>query len=234
MIRIITLFALILMTSLWGEEQILIGIAGGTGSGKTTLARKLQEAFGQQAILIEQDSYYKDHSYLSFEQRGKQNYDHPDSLDFALLREHLVALKNNCPINKPVYNFKTHSREQFTTTVQPARVIIVEGILLLAMSEIRELFDLKIFIDADDDIRLLRRIERDITERGREFSSVKAQYLSTVKPMHLQFVEPSKGFADVIIPGVGDNSAAMGLILSTSKVGTATHLFLNDVSVKTR
>ncbi len=232
MLRILTLLAIVCINLLSADEHILIGIVGGTGSGKTTLARKLQEAFGKQAILIEQDSYYKDLQGLSLEKRAQTNFDHPDSLDFALLRTHLIDLKNNKEIRKPVYNFKTHSRESHFVAVQPARVIIVEGILLLAIPEVRDLFDLKIYIDADDDVRLLRRIERDIHERGRDFFSVQSQYLTTVKPMHLQFVEPSKSFADVIIPGVGDNSAAMALIVSSLKEGIDTKLLLHEATAK--
>lgn len=215
MIRIVTIVAILLTTSLWGEDKFIIGIAGGSGSGKTTLARKLLEALGPQAVLIEQDSYYKDFSDLSAEKRAKQNFDHPDSLDFSLLRTHLLALKSNQPIEKPVYNFICHAREPACATVEPTKVIIVEGILLFAVPEIRDLLDLKLYVDADDDIRLLRRMERDISCRGRDFFSIKSQYMSTVKSMHLQFVEPSKKYADMVIPGDSDNSAAMGLIVSS-------------------
>lgn len=215
--QFLILLSLIFIANLYGEDQILIGIAGGTGSGKTTLARKLQAAFGDQAILIEQDSYYKDHSDLPLEKRTTLNYDHPEALDFPLLKNHLIALKQGDSIDKPSYSFHTHTRESTTKRIDPAPVIIVEGILLLVMPEIRELFDLKIFMDADDDIRLLRRIERDINERGRDFTSVKSQYLATVKPMHAKYVEPSKNHADLIIPGVGDNSAAIDLLVAKSK-----------------
>jgi uridine kinase len=184
---------------------VLIGIAGGTGSGKTTLARELQEYFSETSVLITQDSYYKDLSHLPKEERELVNFDHPDSLDFNLLREHLIFLKNGEAVFKPVYDFVTHTRTNELERVEPARLILVEGILLLAVPEVRQLFDLKIFIDTDDDVRILRRLERDIMERGRDFDSVKTQYLSTVKPMHHQFVDPSKNYADVVVWGINEN-----------------------------
>ncbi len=202
------------ISSLFAAPKILVGIAGGTGSGKTTFAEKIQKAFPVDSVLISQDSYYKDLSHLSWKERAETNFDHPESLDFTLLREHLLSLKNNNSIDQPIYNFQTHSRESYTTKIEPAQLIIVEGILLFAVREIRDLFDLKIFVDTDDDIRLLRRIERDLQERARDFSSVKDQYLSTVKPMHDAFVEPSKQYADVIVPKGGYNQTALGLILA--------------------
>ncbi|WP_226987366.1 uridine kinase [Parachlamydia acanthamoebae] len=197
--------------------MMIIGIAGGTGSGKTRLAKQIQEAFGNQASLIEQDCYYKDLSDLPLSERAKKNFDHPTSLDFELLQTHLLQLKAWQPIYKPHYDFKTHSRTQDTTLVFPTKIVIIEGILLLSIPNIRELLDLKIYVEAEDDIRILRRLERDIKERGRDFTSIKEQYLKTVKPMHSKFVEPIKIYADVIIPSHGDNSQALQMIISRLK-----------------
>ena len=190
-----------------------MGIAGGTGSGKTTLAQKIHQAFPE-SILISQDSYYKDISHLPFEERKKTNFDHPNSLEFSLLRQHLVDLKNGQAIEQPIYNFHIHAREKKTERINPAKIVLVEGILLLAIPEVRDLFDIKIFVDTDDDVRILRRIERDMKERSRDFSSVKEQYLKTVKPMHDAFVEPSKKYADIIFPEGGYNKVAISLILA--------------------
>jgi uridine kinase len=195
-------------------QKILVGIAGGTGSGKTTLAQNIQEAFEGKCVLISQDSYYKDLSHLEFEERANVNFDHPDSIDFALLREHLIELKGGRSILQPVYSFVSHSRMDHTHFIEPKDIILVEGILLLAIPEIRELFDVKIFVHTDDDIRMLRRIERDIKERGRSFDSVKEQYLKTVKPMHDLFVEPSKQYADIIVPKGGHNEVAVNLLIA--------------------
>lgn len=195
-------------------SPILIGIAGGTGSGKTTMAEKIQVAFPDQTILICQDSYYKDLSHLTMEEKERMNFDHPNSLDFDLLRKHLLDLIQGKAIEQPIYNFTTYEQEIGTERVEPTQVIIVEGILLFAALEVRDLFDLKIFVEADADIRLLRRIERDIAERGRSFDSVKQQYLTTVKPMHDAFVEPSKQYADVIIPMSRQNQIAVDLVIS--------------------
>ncbi|ADI38015.1 uridine kinase [Waddlia chondrophila] len=204
---------LLLVSQLQVLDAVLVGIAGGTGSGKTTLATKLSLYFGTEAVLISQDCYYKDLSHLSTEERAFVNFDHPDSLDLELMLEHLSALKQGNSVVIPSYDFTTHTRVDQVKIVDPASLIIVEGILLLAVPEIRELFDLKIFIDTDDDIRILRRLERDLLERGRNFDSVKNQYLSTVKPMHHQFVEPSKNQADVVIWGTNENfDVATGLI----------------------
>lgn len=194
--------------------MILVGIAGGTGSGKTTVAKKICEALHGDLILIEQDSYYRDHPDMTLEERAQVNYDHPDAIDFDLMRQHLLALKNRQPIDKPIYNFQQHCREPKTCRVMPSNVIMAEGILLFAIPEVRELIDLKLFVDTDDDIRLLRRIERDITERARDLAGIKHQYLETVKPMHLEFVEPSKRYADVIIPRGGENETAINLVVS--------------------
>ena len=195
-------------------KKILIGVAGGTGAGKSTLAQKIHEAFPSNSVLLSQDFYYKPLTHLPVEERAKTNFDHPDSLDFSLMRQQLLALKNNQPIERPVYNFRCHQREEETRTVEPADIIIVEGILLFAVPEIANLFDLKFFIDADEDVRLLRRIGRDLNERARSFESVQAQYLKTVKPMHELFVEPSKKEADMIVPHGGENLVALDLIVS--------------------
>jgi uridine kinase len=216
--RLLTmLIALMMFQVLSGEETLIIGIAGGTGSGKTTLARKIQEAFPGQSTLISQDSYYKDQGTVPLATREKANFDHPDSLDFALLAQHLHELKDGKTIQKPVYNFHTHSRENFTEPVTPSKIIIVEGILLFAVQEICDQCDLKIFVDTDDDVRLLRRIDRDIHERSRTFESVCTQYLTTVKPMHEAFVQPSKKQADLIVPRGGNNPWALDLIISKLK-----------------
>lgn len=211
-------FVCILMTlPLASETKLVIGISGGTGCGKTTLAEKLLETFSDRAVLISQDSYYKDNSHQSLEQKAKTNFDHPDSLDFALLREHILQLRSGLPVQVPVYDFCTHSRVDQKQLVMPADIVIIEGILLLAVPEIRELCDLKIFLDADHDIRLLRRMERDMRERARDFTSIRDQYLTTVKPMHEAFVEPSKQHADIIIPTVNNNETGLALIVSSLK-----------------
>lgn len=199
--------------SIFAKPIFFIGIAGGSGSGKTTFAKKILEAFPNMS-LISQDSYYKDLSTLPMEKREKINFDHPDSLEFDLLQKHLIDLKHGRSIEVPVYNFHSHCREPRTQTISPSQIVVIEGILILAMPEIRELLDLKIFIDTDDDIRIIRRLERDITERSRDFKSIKNQYLESVKPMHNAFVEPSKKYADVIVPEGGYNAMAVDLILS--------------------
>ncbi|MBS0585553.1 MAG: uridine kinase [Verrucomicrobia bacterium] len=202
-----------LATSAFAKETILVGIAGGTGSGKTTLAEKIHQAFPG-SVLLSQDSYYKDLSHLPMEEREKTNFDHPNSLEFSLLRDHLLELKQGRGIEQPTYSFHSYNREKKTVRVEPAEIILVEGILLLAAPEVRDLFDIKIFVDTDDDVRILRRIERDMKERSRDFQSVKTQYLETVKPMHEAFVEPSKKYADVIFPEGGHNQVAISLILA--------------------
>ncbi len=207
------LFFIAFTASVFANATIVVGIAGGTGSGKTTLAEKVHHAFPE-SVLISQDSYYKDLSNISFEERGKGNFDHPDSIEFSLLRQHLIDLKKGRAIERPTYNFHIHAREKKTERIEPAQIIIVEGILLFAASEVRDLFDIKIFVDTDDDVRVIRRIERDMKERSRDFNSVKEQYLTTVKPMHDSFVEPSKKYADVIVPEGGYNQAAISLILA--------------------
>jgi len=208
---------LFFVNTLIANTPFVIGIAGGTGSGKTTLARKIEDLLDHKAILIDADSYYKDLSHLPSNERALANFDHPDSIDFGQLCQDISALKNGLSIDKPIYNFSTHSRESNTTHIEPTGVIIIEGILILSNKELCDLCDLKIFVDTDDDVRILRRAERDMRERGRSFASVLHQYTATVKPMHKQFVEPSKQRADVIIPGESDTSAALNLIINGLK-----------------
>jgi uridine kinase len=194
---------------------LIIGIAGGSGSGKTTIAQVILERVGAgKIVLLPHDAYYRDLSDLPPVQRAQINFDHPNSLDTQLLIEQLLKLKNNEAIELPVYDFKTHSRTSETKCIAPQKVIIVEGILIFGESKLRELFDLKIFVDTDSDIRFIRRLERDIAERGRTIESVIKQYLTTVRPMHLEFVEPSKRYADVIIPEGGWNTAAIDMVVA--------------------
>lgn len=196
-------------------KTIFVGVAGGTGSGKTTISRRILEAFKPvECVLLEQDSYYKDLKGLSVEERAKTNFDHPDSIDFDLLISHLQDLKENREIQTPIYDFTIHTRKAESVTVKPARIVILEGILIFTLHKLRDMFDMKIFIDTDSDERLLRRIERDMTERGRSFDSIKEQYLSTVKPMYLEFVDPSKRYADVIIPRGGKNLVAIKMVVA--------------------
>ncbi|OGO25139.1 MAG: uridine kinase [Chloroflexi bacterium RBG_16_52_11] len=194
---------------------VVIGIAGGTGSGKTTVANVIVERIGADHIAyLPHDAYYKDLSDLPDNQRIQVNFDHPDSLDTDLFYKHIQLLKNNQPIDLPVYDFKTHSRTEQTHRITPQPVILVEGILIFIEAELRKLFDIKIFVDTDPDIRFIRRLQRDITERGRTTESVIQQYLTTVRPMHLEFVEPSKRYADVIIPEGGLNTVAMDMVVA--------------------
>jgi len=192
---------------------LIVGIAGGSGSGKTTLVREILKLLpGQSVVVIPQDAYYKDNSQLSLEERRRINYDHPDSIDTDLLVRHLAALKAGRAIERPTYDFTTYTRQPATVHVEPVDVIIIEGILILENRRLRELMDLKLFVDTDADIRLIRRLTRDIQERGRTLDSVIQQYTETVRPMHLEFVEPSKRHADVIIPEGGLNEAAIAMI----------------------
>lgn len=193
--------------------NLIVGISGGSGSGKSTLVRRLLQMLeGHSVALIEQDAYYRDRPDLSYEQRTRINYDHPASLDNELLLQHLRQLSEGKSIEKPVYDFTTHTRRAQTVHVEPADVLIVEGILIFENEELRSLMDLKLFVDTDSDVRLIRRLHRDMRERGRSLESVIQQYLTTVRPMHLQFVEPSKRYADVIIPEGGLNEAANEMI----------------------
>lgn len=199
------------------KKAIVIGIAGGTGSGKTSIAQAILEDLkegGEKALLLEQDSYYVKNDEMPFDERVKLNYDHPDVIDFDLLEEHIIALTNGQSIEKPIYNFAEYNRCKETEVVESKPIIIVEGILILSVPKIRKLLDMKIFVDTDDDERLLRRMERDIQERGRSFENIKNQYIKTVKPMHLEFVEPSKRYADVIIPRGKENEIGIKMVSS--------------------
>jgi uridine kinase len=195
------------------ENPIVIGIAGGSGSGKTTVANQVLHRVGSHRIaFLQHDSYYKDLSHLPYAQRIAINFDHPNSLDTTLLIEHIRALKQWEPVQVPVYDFQIHSRTDRFVQVEPQRVILVEGILIFVEQALRELMDVKIFVDTDSDIRFIRRLQRDLTERGRTTERVVEQYLSTVRPMHMEFVEPSKRYADVIIPEGGMNTVALDMV----------------------
>jgi len=194
-------------------DTIVIGIAGGTGSGKTTLALKLKEAFAQDVVILSHDYYYKDNSHLTFEERVKRNYDHPNAFDTDLMVEDVKQLKAGKPICHPVYSFVEHNRLPERVEIQPTRVIIIEGILIFESKALRDLMDIKVFVDTDADVRLIRRLLRDVQDRGRDLNSVINQYLSTVKPMHEQFVEPSKKNVDIIIPEGGFNSVAIRMLI---------------------
>jgi uridine kinase len=193
---------------------LVIGIAGGTGSGKTTVARTIAAALPSEDIAyLEFDAYYRDRPDLSYEERSKLNFDHPDSLEIELLVEHIKALKAGKGIDVPIYDFKTHRRFEESRRVEPTQVVIVEGILTFVDEGLRDELEIKIFVDTDPDIRVFRRIRRDMEHRGRSFESIREQYYKTVRPMHLQFVEPSKRWADLIIPEGGNNRVALDLIV---------------------
>ena len=198
-------------------QRIVIGIAGGTASGKTTVAEKLYEAFSKNAVILSHDYYYKQHDGLSLEELNKLNYDHPDSLDTAMLVEHVRELKAGRAIMHPTYNFAKHSRNPEWEKMESAEIIIIEGILIFTDKELCDLCDVKLFVDADADVRFIRRLTRDVKERGRTMDSVIDQYLGTVKPMHEQFVEPSKVKADLIIPQGGHNDIAISMIIDGIK-----------------
>jgi uridine kinase len=196
-------------------EPLVIGIAGGSGSGKTTVAQEILQRVGPERIaFLQHDSYYKDLSGLPPAQRAEVNFDHPNSLETDLLIEHVAALRDGKAVDVPIYDFATHSRTDQTFTVQPRGVILVEGILIFTEPALRDMFDVKIFVDTDSDIRFIRRLERDRSERRRTTESVIKQYQSTVRPMHLEFVEPSKRYADVIIPEGGFNTAALDMVVA--------------------
>jgi uridine kinase len=194
---------------------MVVGISGGTGSGKTTLADLILEKIGREKIAyLPHDAYYRDQKHLPIEERAKVNYDHPDSLETELLIEHIEQLKKGHVIEMPQYDFTVHSRKQETLTIKPKRVVLVEGILIFVEKALRNLFDMKIYVDTDADIRFIRRLTRDVTERGRTVQSVINQYLNTVRPMHLEFVENSKRYADIIVPEGGMNTVALDMVIA--------------------
>jgi uridine kinase len=196
------------------SRPLLIGIAGGTGSGKSTVARKIADGLPADSVaVIDHDSYYRDRSDLSYQARSHLNFDHPDALDNDLLVQHLEALRAGRGVDVPIYDFKTHARLAERRRVEPPRILIVEGILVFVEERVRNLLDVKVFVDTDADIRVFRRVRRDLEQRGRTFQQVREQYYATVRPMHLQFVEPSKRWADLIVPEGGDNHIAIDLIL---------------------
>ncbi|WGK64398.1 uridine kinase [Croceiramulus getboli] len=193
--------------------MLIIGIAGGTGCGKTTVVNQIVEQLPEgEVVVVSQDSYYKDTSHLSYEERVQINFDHPQAIDFDLLASHLKTLRSGQSIEQPVYSFVEHNRTKKTITTAPRKVMIVEGILILTQKEIRDLMDIKIFVHADSDERLIRRLKRDIKERGRDLDEVLSRYQETLKPMHLQFIEPTKEFADLIIPNNRYNTVAVSVL----------------------
>ena len=203
-------------------NHLIIGIAGGSGSGKTTLALRLKERFGENEVrLIPHDSYYKRHDDLPFEERCKLNYDHPDAFDTDLMIRDIQALRRGETVHCPVYDYTIHDRSGETVEVRPTKVIIVEGILIFENQALRDLMDIKIFVDTDADVRILRRIMRDVKKRGRSLDSVVKQYLTTVKPMHEQFVEPSKRYADIVVLEGGHNLVALDMIIGRIRAHVA-------------
>ncbi len=201
------------------KDMLIIGIAGGTGSGKSTITRLLAEKFEGKVSVIKHDDYYKRQDGLTYDERALQNYDCPDAFDTELMLEHIKALKAGQSINCPIYDYTEHNRSGETFVIEPRQVLIIDGILILADERLRELMDIKIFVDTDADIRILRRIKRDVNKRKRTLESVTAQYMATVKPMHEAFVEPSKKYADIIIPEGGHNLVAMDML--ENKIGSA-------------
>lgn len=192
--------------------SLLIGVAGGSGSGKTTVARSIQERVGAYSVFLDQDAYYRDLGHLPLEERRKVNFDHPDAFDTGLLIEHLEQLSLGRSIRRPTYDFAAHTRAAGEVLVEPARVIVVDGILLLADARLRQLFDIRVYVDVADDVRFIRRLQRDVSERGRSVDDVIRQYLTTVRPMHLEFVEPSRRYADIIIPEGGHNQIGVEML----------------------
>ena len=200
------------------KKPVVIGITGGSGSGKTSVTKKIHEVFeGHSVVVIEQDDYYKDQSHLVFEERLQTNYDHPLAFDTDLLIEHIEQLINRQGIEKPTYDYTLHTRSEETVFVDSQDVIILEGILVLEDERLRDLMDIKLFVDTDSDIRIIRRIQRDIHDRGRTVDSVIEQYLSVVRPMHNQFIEPTKKYANIIIPEGGENAVAVDLMVTKIK-----------------
>ncbi len=200
------------------DRSVLIGIAGGTGSGKTSFAAAMIEAVGSEnTVLISQDAYYCDHQELSLEERAKINYDHPRAFDNELLLHHVGELKNGRPVPKLTYDYVTHARKETGGLVQPKHIVVLEGILVLDDERLRRLLDIKLYIDTDADVRLLRRLRRDVLDRGRDLEMVTQQYLESVRPMHLEFVEPSKRYADLIVPEGAENQVALDLVVARIK-----------------
>ncbi|WP_022798139.1 uridine kinase [Thermus islandicus] len=199
------------------SKPFVIGIAGGTASGKTTLAQALARALGERVALLPMDHYYQDLAHLPLEERLRQNYDHPDAFDLALYLDHVRALLQGRVVERPVYDFRAYTRSPKTERVHPAPVVVLEGLLVLYPEELRALMDLKVFVDADADERFIRRLKRDVLERGRSLEGVVAQYLEQVKPMHLSFVEPTKRHADVILPGGGKNPVALEMLTAKAQ-----------------
>lgn len=195
-------------------QPIILGVAGGSGSGKTTVVRAVVNALGGTVALIHHDSYYRDTSHLTLEERRRINYDHPDSLETELLTEHLRELRAGRPVAVPVYDFASHARLERRDHVEPGKVVIIDGLLILWDPQLRALMDIKVFVDTDADLRFIRRLERDIRERGRTTDSVVQQYTNTVRPMHLEFVEPSKRYADVILPEGGHNVVGIDMLVT--------------------
>ncbi len=197
------------------QRPIVFGVAGGTASGKTTVARNVLRAVGASTVAyLPHDAYYRDNPHLTLEERAQQNYDHPHSLENKLLIHHIKMLLAGKPVEVPVYDFTLHRRTAETVLVEPSPIILVDGILIFTKRKLRELMDIKIFVDTADDVRFIRRLKRDMEERGRSLDSVIEQYLTTVRPMHMKFVEPSKQFADIIIPHGGENEVAMAMVVS--------------------
>jgi uridine kinase len=197
------------------DRPIVFGVAGGTASGKTTVAQAILDAVGaSQVAYLPHDAYYRDHPDLAFEERARLNYDHPDSLESDLLYEHVCQLIDGCPVAVPVYDFTEHRRTAATTEVAPAPIILIDGILIFTHAGLRDLMDIKIYVDTDADVRFIRRMQRDMEERGRSLDSIVAQYMNTVRLMHMEFVEPSKRYADVIIPHGGLNRVAMDMVVA--------------------
>lgn len=197
------------------SKPLIIGVAGGSGSGKSTVAKNVADALGSLSVaFIDMDAYYRNFTELPFEERRRLNWDHPDAFDYDLLTQHIGQLASRQPVDKPVYDFVTHLRSSDTVSVEPSDVIVIDGILLFVDERVRDLCDVKVFVDADADIRLIRRIQRDLSARGRPLGEIIDQYLSTVQPMHLQFVEPSKRYADIIIPLGGHNLVAIDMLLT--------------------
>jgi uridine kinase len=199
-------------------RPLIIGVVGGSGSGKTTVARAIHEATGLEAAFVDQDAYYKDLSHITLDERRQVNYDHPDALDNDLMVSQLRQLAAGFAIEKPTYDYAAHTRAARTERIEPTPIVIVDGILLFTDARLRELFDIKLYVDVADDVRFIRRLQRDVEERGRQMDDIIRQYLTTVRPMHLEFVEPSKRYADVILPEGGHNRIAIEMVTARVKL----------------